>query len=96
MLIIIAVNPSRRSISNTNLSSPPSNIAPVEQASTNIGDNCINFGCQVQVLPHLHCLLLSRTKIKRESKHRNCPERPSDSGQLYYSTRNFINQNLGI
>jgi hypothetical protein len=35
MLIIIAVNPSRRSISNTNLSSPPSNIAPVEQASTN-------------------------------------------------------------
>jgi hypothetical protein len=33
---------------------------------------------------------------KRESKHRNSPERPSDSGQLYYFTRDFINQNLGI
>jgi hypothetical protein len=37
----------------------------------------------------------SRTKRKK-SKHRNCPERPSDSGQLYYFTRDFINQNLGI
>jgi hypothetical protein len=35
-------------------------------------------------------------QIKRESKHRNCPERPSDSEQLYYFTRDFINQNLGI
>ena len=33
---------------------------------------------------------------RRESKHRNRPERPSDSRQLYYFTRDFINQNLGI
>jgi hypothetical protein len=33
---------------------------------------------------------------KMENKHRNCPERPSDYGQLYYFTRDFINQNLGI
>jgi hypothetical protein len=26
-------------------------------------------------------------KQKEKNKHMNCPERPSDSGQLYYFTR---------
>ena len=33
---------------------------------------------------------------KKKKKHRNCPERPSDSRQLYYFTCDFISQNLGI
>jgi len=37
-MLIIAVNPSRRSISNKLLSSPPSNVAPVEQINTNLGE----------------------------------------------------------
>jgi hypothetical protein len=45
----------------------------------------------------LTMLLLSRTKEKKkQNKHRNCPERPRDSEQLFYFTRDFINQNLGI
>jgi hypothetical protein len=39
---------------------------------------------------------ISAPKQKKKNKHLNCPERPSDSGQLYYFTRDFINQNLGI
>jgi hypothetical protein len=41
------------------------------------------------VIPH-------QKKKKKQNKHRNCPERPSDSGQLYHFTCDFINQNLGI
>jgi hypothetical protein len=38
LIIFIAVNPSRRSISNKILGSPPSNGAPVKQTNTNIGE----------------------------------------------------------
>ena len=37
-MLIIAVNPSRRSISNNILGSPPSNVASVKQINTNIGE----------------------------------------------------------
>jgi hypothetical protein len=37
-MLIIAVNPSRRSISNNILGSPPSNVAPVEKINTNLGE----------------------------------------------------------
>ena len=37
-MLIIAVNPSRRSISNNTLGSPPSNVAPVEKINTNLGE----------------------------------------------------------
>jgi hypothetical protein len=37
-MLIIAVNPSRRSISNNTLGSPPSNVAPVERINTNLGE----------------------------------------------------------
>jgi hypothetical protein len=42
------------------------------------------------------CSFPAPKEKKKQNKHRNCPERPSDSRQLYYFTRDFINQNLGI
>jgi hypothetical protein len=44
----------------------------------------------------MRLVILDDILDEKKNKHRNCPERPSDSGQLYYFTRDFINQNLGI
>jgi len=43
-MLIIVVNPSRHTISNKLLGSPPSNVALVEQIYTQtLENNCINF-----------------------------------------------------
>ena len=55
-LIIIAVNPSRRSINNTILGSPPSNVAPVKQTQI-LGNNYIS----VQLKSRLAKILIFRS-----------------------------------